>query len=681
MGAEQLITENIGLWASAIKAKATQGRGSNKKRELYGIKKLRELILELAVRGKLVPQDPNDEPASVLLERIAAEKQQLVKQMMIKKPKNLAEIVAGELPFTLPTGWQWARLQDMTSYIQRGMGPQYNEFGTVRVVSQKCVQWSGFDLEASRHVANESLGKYQEERFLQTGDLLWNSTGTGTVGRIIELGEIPAKTLVADSHVTVVRPLEVLGGFLKAYIAAPGIQSRFEPDHKSALVSGSTNQVELNTSAVETLEVPVPPKAEQHRIVAKVDELMALCDQVEQQTEISLDSHQRLVDALLESLVTAKAPSELSENWARLSDNFDTLITTDYAVEQLKKTILQFAVMGKLVPQDPTDEPTGEMLERITAERKNKIRRGVPISVDMGNDIEICNIPESWEVYSTAELLVKNAILDLKDGNHGANHPVKSDWTEDGLPFITAAQVNDYKIDYEGANKLSGEALTRLRVGFSEPNDVIYTHKGSVGRTAINTKPCILSPQTTYYRLNEKVLFNKYLMYFFQSKFFTDQVDKVKKQTTRDFVAITKQYLFFILIPPIEEQRRIATKIDQLMAVCDQLKTRINRAQTTLLHLADTVVYELIGEPVKNIEGSEINTKTMKITTVLSLNYEGFEDEAIIAPVILELGGSADAKDVWSKTKLSLPEFYAQLKIEIEAKYIIKPTSADFEEV
>lgn len=681
MGGEQLIIENIDLWTSAIKDKATQGRGIGKKRELYGIKKLRELILELAVRGKLVPQDLNDEPASVLLDRVTAEKQQLVKQMMIKKPKKLAEIVVGELPFTLPTGWKWARLQDMTSYIQRGMGPQYDEFGTVRVVSQKCVQWSGFDSTSSRYIANESLGKYQEERFLRTGDLLWNSTGTGTVGRIVELDEIPAKTLVADSHVTVVRPLEILGGFLRAYIAAPGIQSRFEPDHKRALVSGSTNQVELNTSAVETLEIPVPPIAEQRRIVAKVDDLMALCDQAEQQTEITLDSHQRLVDAILDSLVTAKDPSDLSENWARLSDNFDALITTDYAVEQLKRTILQFAVMGKLVLQDSTDKPASDMLEGIAAERKIKIRRGVPTSVDMSSDIETWSIPKSWGIYSTAELLVKNAILDLKDGNHGTNHPVKGDWTEDGLPFITAAQVNDYKIDYQGAYKLSGPPLARLRVGFSEPNDVIYTHKGSVGRTAINTKHCILSPQTTYYRLNEKVFCSKYLMYFLQSKFFTDQVDKVKKQTTRDFVPITKQYLFFILVPPIEEQRRIATKVDHLMAICRQLESRLNSAQTSLLHLADTVVYELTGEPEKNIEGAEINTKAIKITTTLSLTHEEFDGDAIIAPVILELGGSADAKDVWSKTKLSLPEFYAQLKIEIEARYIIKPKSSDFEEV
>lgn len=119
-----LIAENIDLWTSAIKAKNTQGRGSSTKRELYGIKKLRELILELAVRGKLVPQDPSDEPASVLLERIAAEKAQLIKDEKIKKQKPLPELTEQEMPFDIPTGWSYIRLGDLTSKLGSGSTPR-----------------------------------------------------------------------------------------------------------------------------------------------------------------------------------------------------------------------------------------------------------------------------------------------------------------------------------------------------------------------------------------------------------------------------------------------------------------------------------------------------------------------------------------------------------------------------
>ncbi|WP_339409408.1 restriction endonuclease subunit S [Pseudomonas sp. EA_35y_Pfl2_R5] len=679
MGVEQLITENIDLWTSVIKAKATQGRGSNKKRELYGTKKLRELILELAVRGKLVPQDPNDEPASVLLERIASEKQRLVKQTMIKKSKKQAEIVAGELPFTLPTGWAWARLQDITRYIQRGMGPQYDEFGTVRVVSQKCVQWSGFDLETSRYVANESLGKYQEERFLQAGDLLWNSTGTGTVGRIVELGGIPAKALVADSHVTVVRPLEVLSGFLKIYIAAPGIQSRINSDHKRSLVSGSTNQVELNTSAIETLEVPVPPKSEQHRIVAKVDELISLCDQVEQESEISLDYHQLLVETLLESLVAVRDSSEFSENWKRLSKNFDVLFTTDYAVEQLKKTILQLAVMGKLVPQDQNDEPAGQLLQRIVAE-KNKLTKDKKIKNqknlrEITDEEKSFQLPAGWGWCRFGQI-----IYDLKYGTSN-----KSDYLFEGAPVLRIPNIVKGYLDSKDLkfSPLEKRALDELRL---EKGDIlIIRSNGSV--SIVGTAAVVDEKHAGYAyagylvraRLNTSLYSPEFIRLVLSSKTIRDQIE-FPIRTTSGVKNINSTEISNLLMPsvPRNEQDRIVSKVNEIWALCDQLKSQLSEIQTTQLHMADAVAHEIIGKPVKSIDGMDTDTRIMKVTTILSLNHEDFASDAVIAPIIFELGGSADAKDVWSKTKLSLPAFYAQLKIEIDAQYIARPARADF---
>ena len=119
--AEQLITEHLDIWTTAIEQKSSSGRGSSKKFSLHGIKKLRELILELAVRGKLVPQDPNDEPASVLLERIAAEKAQLVKDKKIKKPKALPEVSEDERPFELPQGWEWGRVNELAKLVTDGV--------------------------------------------------------------------------------------------------------------------------------------------------------------------------------------------------------------------------------------------------------------------------------------------------------------------------------------------------------------------------------------------------------------------------------------------------------------------------------------------------------------------------------------------------------------------------------
>ena len=299
---QQLITDNIDLWTSAETKRSTTGRGSNSKIELTGIKKLRELILELAVRGLLVPQDPNDEPASVLLEKIAAEKKQLIKEGKIKKQKPLPAITVDEKQFALPEHWEWVRLQLISEYIQRGKGPKYAEQGTVRVVSQKCVQWTGFDLSKARFVDDGSLNNYQEERYLKAGDLLWNSTGTGTVGRVNVLPSMIDK-LVADSHVTIIRPVFKNSHFICSFLKSPSIQHKIDPGNENSLVSGTTKQVELNTSTITSLVIPMPPLLEQHRIVAKVDELMALCDQLNERLNQAQTTQQQLAHAITKKAI------------------------------------------------------------------------------------------------------------------------------------------------------------------------------------------------------------------------------------------------------------------------------------------------------------------------------------------------------------------------------------------
>jgi type I restriction enzyme S subunit len=595
MGTEHWITENIDLWTSAINAKSTQGRGGSKKLELYGIKKLRELILELAVRGKLVQQDPKDEPASILLERIAAERVKLTKLKIIKKPKSQTDIVDTEMAFTLPPGWKWDRLQNMTRYIQRGIGPQYDDLGTVRVISQKCVQWSGFDLEPSRYVANGSLTKYQTERFLQKNDLLWNSTGTGTVGRIVELEVAPDKLLVADSHVTVIRPLEVLGGFLKAYISAPIIQSRIEPNHENSLVSGSTKQVELNTSAVEALEIPVPPKAEQIRIIAKVDELMALCDQMERQSEASLGAHQRLIDTLLESLTTAKDAGELSENWARLSDHFDTLICTDYAVQQLKQTIMQLAVMGKLVSQDPTNEPASELLNRIAAEkqeliRNKKIKKQKPLPKITEAEKPFL-LPKGWEWARIGDASTST--------DYGLSDKSKTDL--DGIPVLTMGHIQSGQVILENSKFVPFD-VNSLPELFLESRDLLYNRTNSaelVGKTGIfvgRDNAYTFASYLIRIRTLKSTLLPEFININMQTTTFrkTQINPHLKQQCGQANVNGTTMRNMLIAVPPQQEIEKIVSKTNHLLAICDQISEKLRSRDRTQKNFAELVVKSIL---------------------------------------------------------------------------------------
>jgi type I restriction enzyme S subunit len=267
--------------------------------EIYAVKEnvaeLRKAILQLAVMGRLVPQDPNDPPASELLKEIEAEKQRLVKAGKIKMPKPLPAIKLEDTPYKLPQGWEWVRLGSICSYIQRGKGPSYVDISSHRVISQKCVRWYGLDLAPARYIDPTSLNKYESIRFLKVGDLLWNSTGTGTIGRAcIVPQELEGVKIVADSHVTVIRTIEVSQAFLWRWIQSPTIQDEIESS-----ASGTTNQIELNTSTIINYLMPLPPLPEQHRIVARIDQLMALCDRLDQQIDAATGKQTELLNAVM----------------------------------------------------------------------------------------------------------------------------------------------------------------------------------------------------------------------------------------------------------------------------------------------------------------------------------------------------------------------------------------------
>ena len=254
---------------------------------------LKKSILQEAIQGRLVAQDASDEPASILLQRIKEEKLRFVAEGKLKKKdvidstifrgddnkyfeKKGKDIICidEEIPFEIPDTWVWVRLEDVCEYIQRGKSPKYSPVKKYPVIAQKCNQWSGFSIEKAQFIVPETISSYGEERKLQDRDLLWNSTGLGTLGRIaIYYSKLnPYELAVADSHVTVIRPLKkhVSPEYLYAYFSSYTVQSVIED--KS---DGSTKQKELATNTVKAYLVPLPPYEEQKRIVNRIDEVIA----------------------------------------------------------------------------------------------------------------------------------------------------------------------------------------------------------------------------------------------------------------------------------------------------------------------------------------------------------------------------------------------------------------------
>ena len=272
---------------------------SNLQEQLHDIdtdiyRDLKKSILQEAIQGKLVPQIAEEGTAKELLELKKAEKQKLVKEGKLKKSAlNDSIIFRGddnkyyekigedtvciddEIPFDIPANWVWIRLDDICSFIHRGKSPKYSLIKKYPVVAQKCNQWSGFSIEKAKFIEPQSISSYNEEYILQDKDLMWNSTGLGTLGRMaIYYKKLnPYKLAVADSHVTVIRPYKqhIVSEYLYCYFASNTVQSVIED--KS---DGSTKQKELSTKTVKSYLVPLPPMEEQMRIVEKVEELTQL---------------------------------------------------------------------------------------------------------------------------------------------------------------------------------------------------------------------------------------------------------------------------------------------------------------------------------------------------------------------------------------------------------------------
>lgn len=584
MGAvENIITDNLPIWSSSVQLKSSSGRGTSSKRKLYGVKKLRELILDLAVRGLLVPQNPTDKPASVLLENITAKKEELVGEGKIKTQKPLLPLSLDELPFELPCGWEWVRLQDISTYIQRGKGPKYSDEGSIKVVSQKCVQSTGFDLAPARLITDESLSSYKRERFLLQNDLIWNSTGTGTVGRIAVVPELPLNSVVGDSHVTIIRTVTTNPYFIKSYLSSSLIQERIDPEHENALVSGSTKQVELNTSTVIAIPIPLPPIAEQHRIVAKLDELMALCDTLEQQQEDSIQAHETLVEVLLEALTDAVDADAFQAAWQSISENFDVLFTTEHSIEKLKETILQLAVMGKLVPQDPNDESASALIEKVVTERRHLIASGViKKSRRLANQLENSSfnlpLPESWCWVSLAEI-----------GHDWGQKVPDNEFTYIDVGAINKDRglIQDYNIlDPESAPSRARKLVKKDSVIYSTVRP--YLLNIAVIQSDINPEPIVSTAFAVIHPLGG--ISSSYVSNYLRSNIFIQYVESC--QTGIAYPAINDKQFFsgLIALPPLAEQYRIVAKVDELMALCDQLKESLQQAQQTQIDLADAVV-------------------------------------------------------------------------------------------
>ena len=581
MSVEKLIVDHMETWTSALQTRSTAGRGSSGKIDLYGIKKLRELILELAVRGKLVPQDPNDEPASELLKRIAAEKAELVKQGKIKKQKPLPEISEEEKPFELPEGWEWARINDIASFTN-GYAFKSSEFQNsgVGIVKIGDIDSSGFISTAGMsYVSEKKINVLPEEMRVNPGDMVIAMSGA-TTGK---LGFNKTKsTFLLNQRVGKIVTYSVDKEFIYHYLS-----TRIEENLSISLGSAIPN---ISTAQINNIIIPIPPSDEQVKIIARVKLLISLCDQLEQQSLTSLDAHQQLVETLLGTLTDSQNAEELAENWARISEHFDTLFTTEASVDALKQTSLQLAVMGKLVPQDPNDEPASELLKRIAQEKaqlvkEGKIKKQKPLP-PISDEEKPFELPEGWEWCKfglTSEFI---------NGDRGSNYPNKNEYVSQGIPWINTGHIEkNGTLTVTEMNFITEGKFNELRSGKIQKGDLVYCLRGATfGKTAfvipyetgaIASSLMIIRPFITE--------MGGYIYNYLTSPFGRSQIYRFDNGSAQPNLSANSVMLYSFPCPPLTEQYRIFSQVGLLHELCDKLKTRIKTAQQTQLHLADAL--------------------------------------------------------------------------------------------
>ncbi|EJJ4222963.1 restriction endonuclease subunit S [Salmonella enterica] len=580
MAVEKLIVDHIDTWTTALQTRSTAGRGSSGKIDLYGIKKLRELILELAVRGKLVPQDPNDEPASELLKRIAAEKAELVKQGKIKKQKTLPEISEEEKPFELPVGWEWVRLGDIG---ETNIGLTYSpnnvkETGTP-VLRSSNIQNGILDFTDLVRVSDMEI---KSSSYVEDGDLLIcaRNGSKALVGKNALISSL-SEPMAFGAFMAIFRCN--YNNYVKIFLDSPSFRRNLD-----GVDTTTINQI-TQSNLKHTL-IPFPPEIEQEKIKNTVFELISLCDQLEQHSLTSLDAHQQLVETLLTTLTDSQNADELAENWARISEHFDTLFTTEASIDALKQTILQLAVMGKLVPQDPNDEPASEQLKRIAQEKAKLVKDGkmkkqkpLPPICDEENPFEL---PDGWEWCLFEDIVdVQSGIT---KGRNLANRKLIS------IPYLRVANVQRGYLDLSEVKEIDIPEEEKDKYHVIK-GDLLITEGGdwdTVGRTTVWCHDWYIANQNHVFkgRMIGKDIDPYWLETYMNSPYSRDYFASASKQTT-NLASINKTQLRGcpVAIPPSSEAEKIMLRLNDFNELCEKLKLQIKSAQQTQLHLADAL--------------------------------------------------------------------------------------------
>lgn len=528
------------------------------------VARLRQFILTLAVRGLLVPQDPADEPANVLLQKIRTEKDRLIAEGKVKQDKPLTETSEEGTSFQLPTGWEWVQIGNLLNRLSNGYSgaqsktPSPYPLTRIETISAAVVNHSRVGY--CTNLTPEEVDKYR----LVPGDVLFSHINSD-----IHLGKTAIveddTLLIHGTNLLLLRPSKLL---CARYINLAITQRRFD-GYFLSIAQHAIGQASINQSKLAATLLALPPAAEQSRIVARVDELMQLCDALEAKGRLEAQQHARLLETLLGTLTDSTTSEELAANWQRVAEHFDLLLDRPEAVDVLEQTILQMGVRGLLVPQDPNDESASALLDRIHIERERLAAAGEAAREkslpDLAGDEAPYELPKNWAwarlptvYYSISPSSKKLPSSAVKDSGR---HPVVD-------------QSQSYISGYTDEDAL----LIRL------PGPVIV-----FGDHTKNVKFIDFDfvPGADGTKILRPLLLNE--------KFFALQLRSfrlIDRGYARHFKVLNSQ---LFAVAPLAEQARIVARVTELHSLCSDLRQSLSASQATHSRLTEALVESVIA--------------------------------------------------------------------------------------
>ena len=541
-----------------------------------GVAKLRELILTLGVQGKLVPQDPKDEPASELLKRIRADKDRLIAQGKTKRGKPLAELEDQDEPFVLPDRWCWVRLGEITNYgspVKAG-----TLLPDTWVLDMEDIEKSSGRLVQRLRFAERPA--VSDKNCFSKGDVLYG-----------KLRPYLNKVLVADEDgvcTTEIIPFRCYGEYEPGYFRL-ALSSPFFLDYVNARSYGM-KMPRLGTDDARNSVFPLPPLAEQSRIVTRVEELMRLCDALEAKSQLEAAQHAQLVQTLLGALTASATQDELADNWQRVATHFDRLLDHPEAINAIEQTILQLAVRGLLVPQDPKDEPAIELLQRIRIKKerpfaKSNSKRGESFS-EIKEAEKPFDLPRGWEWVRMGDL--------IEGGSGTTPLRARTDYFAAGTEmWVKTTDLNNGLVT-SCEELITKTAVVENRLKYFPAGTVcvaMYGGAGTIGKSGV------LGVSST---INQSV-FALPPAEGIDTDFLHTYVVSVRAKWMSFAAGLRKDpningqiiKRMVMPLPPLAEQRRIVARVESLRRLCADLRQRLAARQTTQALLAEALIAEV----------------------------------------------------------------------------------------